>query len=70
VRDSHELSNLLRGEQARLYGDSTYRGQKQRERLKQIAPKVHQQADACDPRARLGWACVKAAEIGAARALS
>ena len=40
MRDSHELPNLLRGEQARLYGDSTYRSQKQRERLKQIAPKA------------------------------
>jgi IS5 family transposase len=30
VHDSHELANLLHGEETRLYGDSAYRGQKQR----------------------------------------
>jgi IS5 family transposase len=38
VHDSQELANLLHGEETRLYGDSAYRGQKQRERLKDIAP--------------------------------
>ena len=40
VHDSHELPNLLHGEETRLYGDSAYRGEKQRERLKAIAPKA------------------------------
>ena len=40
VHDSQELPNLLHGEETRLYGDSAYRGKKQRERLKQIAPKA------------------------------
>lgn len=40
VHDSHELPNLLHGEESRLYGDSAYRGEKQRERLKDIAPKA------------------------------
>jgi IS5 family transposase len=40
VHDSHELPNLLHGEETRLYGDSAYRGEKQRERLKDIAPKA------------------------------
>jgi transposase, IS5 family len=40
VHESHELPNLLRGEETRQYGDSTYRGQKQREPLKRIAPKA------------------------------
>jgi IS5 family transposase len=38
VHDSQELPNLLSGEETRLYGDSAYRGKKQRQRLKQIAP--------------------------------
>jgi IS5 family transposase len=38
VHDSQELANLLHGEETRLYGDSAYRGEKQRERLKHIAP--------------------------------
>jgi IS5 family transposase len=38
VHDSQELPNLLHGEETRLYGDSAYRGEKQRERLKDIAP--------------------------------
>jgi transposase, IS5 family len=40
VHDSQELPNLLHGQETRLYGDSAYRGEKQRERLKQIAPKA------------------------------
>jgi IS5 family transposase len=40
VHDSQELPNLLRGDETRLYGDSAYRGEKQRERLKQIAPRA------------------------------
>jgi IS5 family transposase len=40
VHDSQELPNLLHGEETRLYGDSAYRGEKQRERLKQIAPRA------------------------------
>ena len=40
VHDSQELANLLHGEETRLYGDSAYRGVKQRERLKDIAPKA------------------------------
>ena len=40
VHDSQELPNLLHGQEARLYGDSAYRGEQQRERLKQIAPQA------------------------------
>jgi len=40
VHDSHELANLLHGQETRLYGDSAYRGEKPRERLKAIAPKA------------------------------
>ena len=40
VHDSQELPNLLHGEETRLYGDSAYRGQNQREQLRQIAPKA------------------------------
>ena len=40
VHDSQELPNLLRGDETRLYGDSAYRGEKQRERLRQIAPRA------------------------------
>jgi len=40
VHDSHELPNLLHGEETRLYGDSAYRGEKQRLRLKELAPKA------------------------------
>ena len=40
IHDSHELPNLLHGEETRLYGDSAYRGQKQRQRLKELAPKA------------------------------
>lgn len=36
VHDSQELPNLLHGNEPRLYGDSTYTGQK--EVLEQIAP--------------------------------
>ena len=38
VHDSQELPNLLHGGETRLYGDSAYRGQKQREQLKELAP--------------------------------
>ena len=40
VHDSQELHNLLHGKETRLYGDSAYRGEKQRQRLKDIAPKA------------------------------
>jgi len=40
VHDSQELPNLLHGSETRLYGDSAYRGEKQRERLKEIAPRA------------------------------
>ena len=40
VHDSHEVPNLLHGEETRFYGDSAYRGKEQRERLKPIAPKA------------------------------
>lgn len=38
VHDSKELANLLHGEETRLYGDSAYRGQK--EKLKEVAPRA------------------------------
>jgi IS5 family transposase len=38
VHDSHEVPNLLHGNETRFYGDSAYRGKEQRERLKQLAP--------------------------------
>jgi transposase, IS5 family len=40
VHDSHEVPNLLHGEETRFYGDSAYRGKEQRARLKAIAPKA------------------------------
>ena len=40
VHDSHEVPNLLHGEETRFYGDSAYRGKDQRERLKRIAPQA------------------------------
>jgi IS5 family transposase len=40
VHDRHEVPNLLHGAETRFYGDSAYRGQAQRERLKQLAPKA------------------------------
>ena len=40
VHDSHQVPNLLHGQETRLYGDSAYRGKAQRERLKEIAPKA------------------------------
>lgn len=40
VPDSHELPNLLHGAETRLYGDSAYPGEKQRQRLKELAPKA------------------------------
>lgn len=41
VHDRHEVPNLLHGNETRFYGDSAYRGQEQRERLKTLAPKAH-----------------------------
>ena len=38
VHDSHEVPNLLHGNETRFYGDSAYRGKAQRERLRGIAP--------------------------------
>jgi transposase, IS5 family len=40
IHDSHELPNLLHGAETRLYGDSAYRGEKQRKRLRELAPKA------------------------------
>jgi IS5 family transposase len=40
VHDSHQVPNLLHGEETRFYGDSAYRGKEQRKRLKTIAPKA------------------------------
>jgi IS5 family transposase len=40
VHDSQELPHLLHGQETRLYGDSAYRGKRQRERLKDIAPRA------------------------------
>ena len=40
VHDSQELANLVHGQETRLYGDSAYRGERQREQLKQIAPRA------------------------------
>jgi len=40
VHDSHQVPNLLHGEETRFYGDSAYRGKAQRERLKEIAPQA------------------------------
>ena len=40
IHDSHEVSNLLHGNETRFYGDSAYRGKAQRERLRQIAPRA------------------------------
>jgi len=40
VHDSHEVPNLLRGDETQFYGDSAYRGKAQRERLKVLAPKA------------------------------
>jgi IS5 family transposase len=38
VHDSHEVPNLLHGDETRFYGDSAYRGKEQRERLRALAP--------------------------------
>ena len=40
VHDSHEVPNLLHGNETRFYGDSAYRGKAQRERLRELAPKA------------------------------
>jgi transposase, IS5 family len=40
VHDSHEVPNLLHGEETCFYGDSAYRGKAQPELLKEIAPRA------------------------------
>ena len=40
IHDKHEVPKLLHGDETRFYGDSAYRGQEQRERLKQLAPRA------------------------------
>ena len=40
VHDSHEVPNLLHGNETRFYGDSAYRGKHQRARLKTLAPRA------------------------------
>ena len=40
VHDSHQVPNLLHGNETRFYGDSAYRGKAQHERLKSIAPQA------------------------------
>jgi len=40
THDCQELGNVLHGDETRLYGDSAYRGQKQR--LKELAPKARE----------------------------
>ena len=40
VHDSQQLPNLLHGQETRLYGDSAYRGTKQKEQLKALAPRA------------------------------
>jgi IS5 family transposase len=40
LHDKHEVPRLLHGDETRFYGDSAYRGQEQRERLKQLAPRA------------------------------
>ena len=40
LHDKHEVPRLLHGNETRFYGDSACRGQEQRERLKQLAPKA------------------------------
>lgn len=38
--DSQQLPHLLHGKESRLYGDTAYRGQRQREQLRHIAPQA------------------------------
>jgi len=40
VHDSNELPNLLHGRENRLYGDSAYRGERQKKQVKEVAPKA------------------------------
>jgi IS5 family transposase len=40
IYGSHEVPNLLHGEETRFYGNSAYRGNAQRERLKALAPRA------------------------------
>jgi len=61
VHDSHELPNLLHGEETRLYGDSAYRGEKQRERIDR---KTHPPAACSRPSRDASLACVGLARGG------
>ncbi len=40
IHDKHEVPHLLHGNETRFYGDSAYRGEEQRARLKQLAPQA------------------------------
>lgn len=40
VHDGQELPHLLHGSETRLYGDSAYRGENQKKRLRQLAPRA------------------------------
>jgi IS5 family transposase len=40
IHDSHEVPNLLYGDETRFYGDSAYRGKEQHQRLKALAPRA------------------------------
>ena len=40
VHDSHQVPNLLHGQETRFYGDSAYRGKAPRARLKALAPRA------------------------------
>jgi IS5 family transposase len=40
VHDSHEVPNLLFGDETRFYGDSACRGREQRKRLKELTPRA------------------------------
>jgi len=40
VHDSHQVPNLLHGQETRFYGDCAYRGKAQRQRLTEIAPQA------------------------------
>src|SRR4051812_22021379 len=51
--EKHQLGNLLHGQETRLYGDSAYRGKKQRARLKEIAPKAKDFTNKARPQAPL-----------------
>jgi IS5 family transposase len=40
IHDSHEVPNLLFGDETRFYGERAYRGKEQRKRLKALAPRA------------------------------